>query len=312
MNLAKSLSSRPSSWATRSWPRQRPSPTGSLPDWSGFPPRSARCAGFSSACLALLVLLVGGLGAALAGTLSQMSDLTDQVAALSERTPANSTERATPQPAASASAAPAVVEQMGAAPPLDGAVVLPGGVDKTGAVLIGDPNADNVVEVYIDYQCPFCQRWEAQVGSALIDAAVKPGSGLLIKQYAMAFLGETSPTLTPAGASARAASAAACVIDGDGTEVFIPFSRSLFAAADPREPAGQFPVEQLTVLAKQAGASPETVSCIEAGTHVPFVAATTQAAFARGVSGTPTVVFNGRTLGNAFTDESLAPLAAGG
>ena len=41
---------------------------------------------------------------------------------------------------------------------------------------------------------------------------------------------------------------------------------------------------------------------------MPFVAATTKAGFARGVTGTPTVVVDGVTVGNAFTDPAVSGL----
>ena len=189
---------------------------------------------------------------------------------------------------------------------------MPAGVDSTGAVLIGDPEAANVVEVYIDYQCPFCQRWEEGIGTPLAAKALQPGSDLLVKQYNLAFLGESSPTLTPAGASARAASAAACVVNHDGVDTFVDFSQAVFAAADPSEPPTQFSAEALTELATAAGASPDALACIEAEGNVPFVAATTKAGFGRGVGGTPTVIVNGQTLGNPFTDPAIEQLLAGG
>ena len=190
---------------------------------------------------------------------------------------------------------------------------MPAGVDSTGAVLIGDPDAANVVEVYVDYQCPFCQRWEEGIGTPLAAKALQPGSDLLIKQYNLAFLGETSPTLTPAGASARAASAAACVVNHDGVETFVDFSQAVFAAADPAEPPTQFTAEALTELATGGGrvggvASPAS----RAEGNVPFVAATTKAGFGRGVGGTPTVIVNGQTLANPFTDPALEQLLAAG
>jgi protein-disulfide isomerase len=260
------------------------------------------------ACLALLVLLALGLGVGLATSRAQIEDLSAQVSALSEQAAA----AAQPATTAAAPTAPQAeaVKQLATAPTLDAGTALPAGADPTGAILIGDPNASNVVEVYIDYQCPFCQKWEATVGRALAEKAMQPGSDLLIKQYNLAFLGETSATLSPAGASARAASAAACVLDVDGIDVFVPFSQSLFVTADPTEPPGQFTADVLTGLATQAGASPEAIACIEAEQNVPFVAATTQAGFGRGVGGTPTVVVNGQTLGNPFTDPAL--LALGG
>jgi len=161
----------------------------------------------------------------------------------------------------------------------------------------------------VDYQCPFCQKWESDIGSNLVQKALQPGSGLLVKQYNLAFLGETSADLNPAGASARAASAAACVLHSDGVEPFAAFSNLLFATADPSEPPGQFPAEQLADLATRAGASQAAIACINDETYVPFVAATTQTGFSRGVGGTPTVLLNGRTLDNPFTDAELLALA---
>jgi len=255
-------------------------------------------------CLALLVLLTVSAGLALAALGNRLTDVQAQVAAAAAAAPA--------QPAAApVQPAPAPTSAgLGPAAALTG-VDLPAGVDPTGAILIGDPGASTVIETYIDYQCPFCQRWEAQHGTALIDRALQPGSGLLIKQYNMAFLGETAPTLDPAGASARAASAAACVVNHDGADVFATFSRSVFAAADPTEPPGQFTAAVLTDLARKAGASAAAIACIDAQTYVPFVAATTQSAFTRGVTGTPTVLIDGVAVADSFGDPRLAQLAAG-
>jgi protein-disulfide isomerase len=270
------------------------------------------------ACLGLLVVLAVGLGVALASSRAQLDDLSAQVSALGQQAAA-AEPAAQPQSGDQQSGAQqsgdqqaAAVTQLGAATELAADVPLPAGVDATGAVLIGDPEAANVVEVYIDYQCPYCQRWEEGIGAPLAAKALQPGSDLLVKQYNLAFLGETSPTLTPAGASARAASAAACVLNHDGVETFVPFSQSVFAAADPSEPPTQFSAAALTELATGAGASAESIACIEGEANLPFVAATTQAGFGRGVGGTPTVIVNGQTLGNPFADPAIALLLSAG
>jgi protein-disulfide isomerase len=254
-----------------------------------------------------------GLGIGLASSRAQLSDLSAQVAALSEQASAASAAAAGAGASSDGGAAqqPAAVEQLGAAPALPEGTAIPAGADGAGAILIGDPEAANVVEVYVDYQCPFCQKWEAEIGAALAAKALQPGSGLLIKQYNLAFLGETDPSLSPAGASARAASAAACVLDADGAETFVAFNQAVFAAADPAEPPTQFSAEALTELATGAGASDAAVACIEAEGQVPFVAASTQAGFGRGVGGTPTVIVNGQTVGNPFTDPALLALGSG-
>ena len=262
------------------------------------------------ASLALLVIVAGGLVVGVASLRAQVDALGQQVTELT----AAAAQAAAPAAAAGPAPEPAAEQgtpQLGAAGDLPEGVSLPAGVDSTGAILIGDPAASDVVEVYIDYQCPFCQRWEQEVGGALVERALQPGSGLLVKQYNLAFLGETTPELQPAGASARAASAAACVLHEDGVDVFVRFNAAVFAAADPAEPPTQFMADALTTLAQDAGASDASIACIQAEERVPFVATTTQGGFGRGVGGTPTVIVNGRTLDNPFTDGDLLALTAG-
>lgn len=274
------------------------------------------------ACLVIILVVAAGVAVGLLQSQAQLADLSEQVTSLSQQL-----EKARTEAAAAATSAPQAAEgqgaaqepgqaesvtQLGAAPALPEGTVIPSGVDATGAFLIGDPAATRLVELYIDYQCPFCQRWEQEFGGDLMAKALEPGSGILIKQHNLAFLGETSATLQPAGASARAASAAACVLESDGPEVFARFNAALFATADPKEPPGQFTAKVLTALAADSGASAGSLSCIKSETHVPFVAATTQAGFGRGVGGTPTVIIDGRTLGNPFTDPAVPELLTAG
>ena len=68
--------------------------------------------------------------------------------------------------------------------------------------------------------------------------------------------------------------------------------------------------DALTELAGGVGASDDAVACIQAEGRVAFVAATTQAGFGRGVGGTPTVIVNGQTVGNPFTDPALLALGS--
>ncbi len=261
------------------------------------------------ACTALVIVLVLVVGVAIVSLRTQVDDLRAQVAAAAQPVAIPPDVASAPTMAPSAAPTPQATgaAQLGAAADLTG-VDLPDGADTTGAIVIGDPDATTVVETFIDFQCPFCQRWESMYGTALMQKALEPGSGIQVRQYNLAFLGETSPTLTPAGASARAASAAACVVDHDGPQVFAAFSRSLFETADPSEPPGQFTAEVLSALATKAGASADSLACIADETFVPFVAATTTSGFARGVTGTPTVVIDGKTIGNAFTDPAVANL----
>lgn len=257
----------------------------------------------------ILVLLVAAVS--IVGIVSlrgQVSTLSEQVTELSEQVTVQAAPAVVTDDAQGAASDPAQAAQLPAAPQLPDDSPFPAGVDGSGAVLIGDPSASNVVEVYVDYQCPYCQRWEQQVGEALAAVALDPASDVLIKQYNLAFLGETSPALDPPGSSARAAAASLCVLEGEGPAVFANFNTRLFAIADPNRSSVQFQGADLAQVARDAGAMDGTLACIEEERHVDFVALSTQSGFARGVQGTPTVIVNGRTLVDTFGDEELVGL----
>lgn len=199
-----------------------------------------------------------------------------------------------PSPGPTAEAAPAA-----------GDLAMPSGADRSGALVVGDPGSAKVVEVYVDYQCPYCQRWETQIGADLMARALQPGSGLAIRQYNMAFLGEANRSLDPPGASARAANAAACVHHHEGDDAFVGFNTAIFSS--PTD-AARLETRALVTLAVGLGVSAEAVACIEDGRFMEFVAATTQAAFARGVTATPTVLVNGKVLRDSLNDPQLRSL----
>jgi len=270
--------------------------------------------------LALIAAVAAVVGVVAVG--SQISDLSARVSALQDEQ-AQIRQQAQSAPSGDvdgqageagqndSESAQSTVAQLPAAPALPSEVPIPAGLDETGAVLVGDLDASNVVEVYLDYQCPYCQRWESEIGAQLTERALQPDSDLLVKHYVLAFLGETSPTLDPPGASARAGSAALCVVEGDGPQAFTAFSEAVYASADPNEPATQFSTAALSELASSLGASAGTVECINDERHVPFVALGTQSGFGRGVQGTPTVVVNGRTVESSFGDQELLGLTLG-
>jgi protein-disulfide isomerase len=258
--------------------------------------------------LVLVVILTAGLVAGIVTLRGQVSALSEQVAELADAPPVQqdvAPETTATAPESGAAAEASGVTQLPAAPELPSGIPVPGGVDGSGAILVGNPDATNVVEVYADYQCPFCQRWEQAIGETLAERALDPASDLLVKQYNLAFLGETSPTLDPPGSSARAASAALCVLEGEGPEAFARFNAQIFAVADSNRSSVQFQTPELAQLAADLGASAESLACIEQERHVTFVALATQNGFSRGVQGTPTVIVNGRTLEDTFGDPEL-------
>lgn len=256
--------------------------------------------------LVLVVLLGVWSGVGIVSLSSQVSSLEAKVDSLSVRLTEDrgaTSDLATPGTQSAPSPSPSAAEA-----PVTGDLVTPAGAGKGGAIVVGDADAAKVVEVYVDYQCPYCQRWETEIGTALMERAMQPGSGLVVKQYNMAFLGEANRSLNPPGASARAASAAACVLEGAGVDAFVAFNTAVFAAPGGMDPSTRFDATSLGSLAGGLGADDQTLACIEEGRFIPFVAATTQSAFARGVTGTPTVLINGKPIQDSFADAQLLSL----
>jgi protein-disulfide isomerase len=187
---------------------------------------------------------------------------------------------AAPAPAPTTTAAPSAPARLDppAPQPLPGG---PDGTEQTAGLVVGESGP--LLEVFEDYVCPFCARFEATTGRQLREAAQAGQYRLVV--HPIAFLTEDSP---------RAANASACVYQHADVATWIAFHEGLYAQQDPSERVGQFDTPVLLRLADETGAgSPAVTRCIEQGTYEQWVGALTQQAFDRGVRGTPTIALDG-------------------
>jgi protein-disulfide isomerase len=153
------------------------------------------------------------------------------------------------------------------------------------------------VVFYEDFICPACKAWEEQVGSYVESEVQK---GLLSVEYRpISFLDDMSST----DYSSRAANAAACVFESDGTETFHEYHDLLFANQPPENSAG-LDDTQLNDLAAQAGAD-DVQSCIENRDFGDFVAEANDEASQNNVVSTPTILVEGEVLEGA--EENSVP-----
>lgn len=248
--------------------------------------------------IVLLVISIGSMVLALMSR-SEVADLQEQVSALQASGAATAQQpSAQPEP------------EQGIAEPMRLQGAKPRAADEFGALLIGDRGGSSVVEVFVDFQCPYCQRWDKELGDALISRALTEESNLLVKINPLAFLGETTADLSVPGASARAANAAACIAEYEKPAVLASYVAAVYEVADPSEPPGQFPPSQLVNIATAAGAGVQTTECIRTGAFIAYVAEVTRNSFVRGVGGTPTVVLNGSLVQDPFRSPELVALAA--
>lgn len=156
-----------------------------------------------------------------------------------------------------------------------------------GVVVAGD--GPIVVDVYADYLCPICERFEERYGTELT-TAMNAGQ-ITMRYHGVAILDSYSE---PAGYSSRAANAALCSASAG---IFPAYHQRLFTD-QPAEGSAGLSDEQLTAFGSELGA--DLGSCISGGAHAAAVAAATEAATsdrslrnADGDFGTPTVLLDG-------------------
>jgi protein-disulfide isomerase len=166
---------------------------------------------------------------------------------------------------------------------------VPSGADGFG-VVVGTAASPTTAVIYEDFQCPVCGAFEQatsqQVADGIADDKVR------IEYRIVSFLDQASANEY----SSRAANAAAAVLDTAGPDAFKKFHDTLYAN-QPEEGTAGPDNDQLVEWAVQAGADrPEVSRKIEEGTFDQWVVDATDAMSKEGVTGTPTIVIDGRKL----------------
>jgi protein-disulfide isomerase len=133
-------------------------------------------------------------------------------------------------------------------------------VKRDGAtVLVGKDAAKTTVDIYEDFLCPVCGRFEAANADALTQK-VNDGS-IKVRYHLVNLLNNSSD---PAGYSTDAANAALCTADAGK---FPAYHASLYGS-QPAEGARGYDKTQLTKLGQDLGiTSPDFASCVSGGTY---------------------------------------------
>jgi protein-disulfide isomerase len=166
------------------------------------------------------------------------------------------------------------------------ATVTPAIATAAGALALGKATAPVKLEIYLDYMCPFCGRFE-HANTGEIDRMVADGT-VRLELYPLSFLDKMSQGTRY---STRAANAVATVADRAPDKVQA-FSNALFAKR-PAEGTRGLSDDEIADLASGAGVPAEVVARFTERTFEPWVMASTDAVFDSGVTGTPTVKING-------------------
>ncbi len=159
--------------------------------------------------------------------------------------------------------------------------------DQVDGFSMGDPDAPVVIEVWEDFQCPYCQRFSFEIKPGLVQGYVETGDVRLVFRN-LAFLGDESQW------AAVAASLAA------DQNMFWPFHDYLFANFGGNE-SGAFHIDRLLEMGEAVGLDMEQFReglALENARErwAEIEAESRMEAYAQGINATPTVVVNGVPL----------------
>jgi protein-disulfide isomerase len=139
------------------------------------------------------------------------------------------------------------------------------------------------VDLYIDFLCPFCRRFE-EASVAELEAIVAAGLGSLV-YHPLGFLDRLSTTRY----SSRAAAASGCASD---RRKFLEYKNALFAN-QPEEGGRGLSDDELTQLGLALGLDPGFARCVGEHRYLDWSTYVTTRAVERGVTGTPSVFVDG-------------------
>lgn len=181
----------------------------------------------------------------------------------------------------------------------------------TNGVVVGKASAPVTVDEFEDFQCPICQELESQLGVPL--AKMVADGSVKVRYHMMAFLDDSS---NGNRYSSRAANAGLCVSDISPT-AFGRFHAVLYgkdksgASVQPAENGNGRSDADFTTYLKQAvpKVTADQLStfqtCVSTEQHKALVQAITDNASKRKVSGTPTVMVNGKVVSGATKADAV-------
>lgn len=177
----------------------------------------------------------------------------------------------------------------------------PRGAGEAGAgIVVG--TGPVTVDVYEDFICPACGRFERTSGATL-DQLVADGK-VRVVYHPIAILDRYSTTKY----STRSSAASGCAADGGK---YREYAKALFDR-QPAEGGAGLGDDELISIGASAGLDQNAFgSCVREGTYKSWTAHVTDAASARGVTGTPTVLVAGAPVQPSSEAITAAVQAAG-
>ncbi|MBF0660587.1 MULTISPECIES: DsbA family protein [unclassified Rhodococcus (in: high G+C Gram-positive bacteria)] len=179
-----------------------------------------------------------------------------------------------------------------------------------GAILLGRPDAAATIDLYEDPMCPYCAELEHKHSQELAQAI--DNGEVAVRYHILAFLDRLSSS---GDYSTRSVAAAQCVAESGDAVVFSKFHDTLLSPDTQPAEGGDSDLDNaaLAQLARDAGASDETVQCIADGARVEQAAADAEAGRQKlattGATGTPAVIYNGTVIDALGNENWIAELS---
>jgi len=149
------------------------------------------------------------------------------------------------------------------------------------ADLVGKPK----IEIYEDFQCPFCAQFEAMAGEYLEDLIAKKEAKVVY--HPLSFIGDES---------VRAANAAACAADENN---FLAFHKNLYSNQPSAENSGEWSNDYLKATGLGVGITGGNfASCVDNLKYQDWVVNVANEGGKRNVNSTPSVFINGKLIEN--------------
>ena len=162
---------------------------------------------------------------------------------------------------------------------------IPSSVSKTdGYGIVFNADVPNIptIDVYEDFQCPVCARFEA-INGITLEKAIEEKKAKVV-YHVLSFLGTES---------ILAANASACAADEDK---FLAFHKA-FYSNQPAENAGAINATFLKALGASIGiTSDKFAKCVDDGGYYDWVKNVGEAGSKANVNSTPTVFVNGKEI----------------
>jgi len=162
-------------------------------------------------------------------------------------------------------------------------------VGPNGGALVGDANAPVTITEFGDFQCPVCgelhQLWEPTLEQLIQQGKVK------FEFVGLEFLDQGTTE------SLRSAAAAVCAADAGK---FTEYYNALYNQQSRTENSGFLTNDRLQRFGSEVGITdPAFARCVSSGRFSGWVTKNTDTTSQKGITSTPTVLVNGKTISNS-------------